>query len=274
MSMFFISSRHQSWSTLMWFISRLQTSGGLDDSDSDVLFALAEELGSVLMLHGLFGEQKTLPESYVSIYTSPVCNAHLGVEPNDLPPLSVLGSQLASQLPAVDVAALRMVNKSFPENPARMEVLLHPDIGVLRRSNIPIVEVDQPVSLVDVLRVHDWSYIRRLMQAAAASVSPSHEALTSTIVQLDSDTGVTRNSWEAASCAARAVIEAASAVCRGDTKRVFCAIRPPGHHVGVFGACQPTSRPGEVTDEDMAAGSLGFCLLNHVAIGASYVMAK
>ncbi|PHJ18512.1 histone deacetylase hdac5 [Cystoisospora suis] len=85
----------------------------------------------------------------------------------------------------------------------------------------------------------------------------------------DGDTPVTCFSWTAAVHAAGSVIAAVDAVCEGRCRNAFCAVRPPGHHLGNWGAAQ-TSPSTKLTDEDMAAGSQGFCLLNNVAIGASY----
>ncbi|EWC85371.1 hypothetical protein PFNF54_05846 [Plasmodium falciparum NF54] len=48
-------------------------------------------------------------------------------------------------------------------------------------------------------------------------------------------------------------------------KKIFCVVRPPGHHLGTFGAAQ-----FNLTDEDVAAGSQGFCILNNVAVGLAY----
>lgn len=33
-----------------------------------------------------------------------------------------------------------------------------------------------------------------------------------------------------------AVIEAVDKIMKGEATRAFCAIRPPGHHAGVYGA--------------------------------------
>ncbi|PFH32801.1 histone deacetylase HDAC5 [Besnoitia besnoiti] len=84
----------------------------------------------------------------------------------------------------------------------------------------------------------------------------------------DGDTPVTCFSWAAAVHAAGAVIAAVDAVCEGKCRNAFCAVRPPGHHLGNWGAAQTAAN--KLTDEDIAAGSQGFCLLNNVAIGASY----
>jgi acetoin utilization deacetylase AcuC-like enzyme len=62
-------------------------------------------------------------------------------------------------------------------------------------------------------------------------------------------TRISKGSYKAARHAAGAVMQGIEDIAAGQTERVFCAVRPPGHHAG------PTS--GE-----------GFCLFNNVAIGA------
>lgn len=56
--------------------------------------------------------------------------------------------------------------------------------------------------------------------------------------ELDSDTPFTPKSWQAACAAAGTVIAAVHSVCSGETRIAFCAVRPPGHHVGTWGPCQ------------------------------------
>lgn len=74
---------------------------------------------------------------------------------------------------------------------------------------------------------------------------------TSEGTSLDPDTYISKDSFEAARCAAGAVIEAAERSSAGEISRAFCAVRPPGHHA----------------EADCA---MGFCLFNNVAIGARY----
>ena len=70
------------------------------------------------------------------------------------------------------------------------------------------------------------------------------------------ETFVNRYTYEAACVAAGSVIDAVKAIYEtGDVERVFCAIRPPGHH------CHH-------------AKAHGFCLFNNVAIGAKYALAS
>ena len=71
---------------------------------------------------------------------------------------------------------------------------------------------------------------------------------------LDPDTYVTPQSPAAARRAAGAVLAATEAVLAGEVRSAFCAVRPPGHHA---------------TPER----SMGFCLLNNVAIAAAHALA-
>ena len=73
------------------------------------------------------------------------------------------------------------------------------------------------------------------------------------------DTFLTWGSWSALTKAAGVVCAAIDAVSTGRCKNAFCAIRPPGHHAGRTGETENTS-------------SQGFCLINNVAIGATYAV--
>lgn len=68
---------------------------------------------------------------------------------------------------------------------------------------------------------------------------------------LDSDTYVMLGSWEAAQQGAGAAIEAVDALVSGRAANAFALTRPPGHH----------ATPNR---------SMGFCLLNNIAIAARY----
>jgi acetoin utilization deacetylase AcuC-like enzyme len=87
--------------------------------------------------------------------------------------------------------------------------------------------------------VHDRAYIKALF----ANIPKAGFAM------IDTDTGVSPGSREAALRAAGAVVKGVDLVMAGEVTNAFCAVRPPGHH-----AC--------------AERAMGFCLFNNIAIGA------
>ncbi|KAJ1612876.1 histone deactylase [Cryptosporidium canis] len=184
------------------------------------------------------------------VFTHSCCADHISLpEPMDMP-----------------IRRSKLVNK-IPENPTRMEVLVKPNVGILKSSEFALLQWSEscrPVVLSDILRVHDWSYIRLLQHKVEESrliwdQRPFHTG------SIDDDTQLTPGSWKAALHACGAVINAVDCVCGGENRNAFCAIRPPGHHLGTWGAAQTVG-----SDEGIPSGSQGFCLLNNVAIGAAY----
>jgi acetoin utilization deacetylase AcuC-like enzyme len=65
------------------------------------------------------------------------------------------------------------------------------------------------------------------------------------------DTHVSRESWSVARTASGAGTLAVDHIFSGELQRLFCIVRPPGHHA------TPTK-------------GMGFCLFNHIAIAARY----
>jgi len=68
---------------------------------------------------------------------------------------------------------------------------------------------------------------------------------------IDSDTICSRDSYDAACMAVGAGVVALDGIRSGEFERVFCAVRPPGHH----------ATPKQ---------AMGFCLFNNIAIAARY----
>eukprot|EP00878_Enallax_costatus_P016221 GHUV01017014.1.p1 GENE.GHUV01017014.1~~GHUV01017014.1.p1 ORF type:complete len:704 (+),score=270.00 GHUV01017014.1:1195-3306(+) len=149
-----------------------------------------------------------------------------------------------------------------PENVERIRVLVNPDRGVLMTSDFASrlrwERSVPPAPIADVLRVHDWNYVRGL-QIACQAIPDRPDG----IAHLDPDTTVSHHTFHVALRAASAVCMAVDKVVRQEVANAFCAVRPPGHHAGPRGI---------VTSKKDRTGSHGFCLLNNVAIGAAYAM--
>lgn len=131
-----------------------------------------------------------------------------------------------------------MQKETQPENAERLMVLIDKDKGVLTKSkellgnqNYCLRPVSQPVALADVLKVHDYRYINDVIRKCRALESNGDEGL----AKYDRDSMISPQTWEAARMASGAVIEACDKVMTDEFTNGFCAIRPPGHHAGVFG---------------------------------------
>jgi acetoin utilization deacetylase AcuC-like enzyme len=75
------------------------------------------------------------------------------------------------------------------------------------------------------------------------------------IQNLDGDTVICPDSWDAATLSAGAGLTAIDQIITGQLDNAFTAVRPPGHHA----------------EKDRA---MGFCLFNNVAIAARYAIKK
>ncbi len=91
--------------------------------------------------------------------------------------------------------------------------------------------------------LHNPSMITKLYTESAKLAG------TEKLYMADPDTGMCAESMRAAELAAGAVQVAVDRVLAGESKRAFCAVRPPGHHAE-------------------ESGSMGFCLINNIALGA------
>lgn len=129
-----------------------------------------------------------------------------------------------------------------PENIKRLraieQALADPEFQALERVDAERGE------RAEIGRVHDSDYIERVL----ASIPGSGQT------HIDADTVVSAGSGEAALRAAGAARQAVDAIMSGDTNRVFCALRPPGHH----------AEPNR---------AMGFCLFNNVAVAAAHARA-
>ncbi len=136
------------------------------------------------------------------------------------------------------------VASGHPETPERLSSLLAhlSDIGLTH--DYPLHEAPS-VARADILRAHPANHLSHLKQSVA----------TDGVVPLDPDTWLGSHSLEAAMAAAGAVCAGIDDVVAGHDSRIFCAVRPPGHHA----------------ESDAA---MGFCILNSVAIGALHALQR
>lgn len=129
--------------------------------------------------------------------------------------------------------------EGHPESAARLRAVLtaleDPAFQYLQRMEAPRATLEQ------ISRCHDRNYVERVLSSIPAH---GHKAL-------DADTVVSPGSGEAALRAAGALVMAVDAVLADEVKRVFCAVRPPGHHAEI-------------------AQAMGFCLFNNVVVGAMH----
>jgi len=127
-----------------------------------------------------------------------------------------------------------------PECPDRLRAVLRAleaeEFADLLRDEAPAATVEQ------LTRVHPANYV-----SAILGIRPAPDDQ----VALDGDTIMSWGSAEAALRAAGAGVAGVDAVCRGEVRRVFCAVRPPGHHA------EP-NRP------------MGFCLFANAAVAARH----
>lgn len=130
-----------------------------------------------------------------------------------------------------------------PERPARLAAALaafrHPALAPCPSLPAPLASREQ------LCLAHDAAHVERIWSAGEAGSQ----------VQLDPDTAIAAGSLAAARRAAGAVIAGVDAVLEGSARRVFCAVRPPGHHA-------------------TARQAMGFCQFNNIAIGARHALSR
>ena len=128
-----------------------------------------------------------------------------------------------------------------PESPERLRAVLaaldDPHFAAIERIEAPRATREQ------LERAHSDEYVEHIF---ASAPEQGH-------ARLDPDTMMSPGSLEAALRAAGATCAAVDAVLTGETRRAFCAVRPPGHHA-------------------TRSEAMGFCLFNNVAVAAAHAL--
>ena len=134
--------------------------------------------------------------------------------------------------------------EGHPERKERLESILE---AIQRIDEIPIDLKEAPIAQYsDINLVHPQSYLDDIF-----SMIPS-QGLVGVEKEPYADTLLCPNSKEAILRACGSGISASKDLMNGNSKRIFCAVRPPGHHA-------ETSRVN------------GFCFINNVAVAARFM---
>ena len=139
---------------------------------------------------------------------------------------------------------------NHPEHMGRLPAIVN---ALYRDTPALLDHVDQiegvPITSGDVLRVHTEEMWLRFQKASELAIDRNQ------IVGLDHETLVSPASMEAALAGAGCVVTAVQRVLEGQNETAFALARPPGHHA-------------------TADLSMGFCLINSVAIAARWLRAN
>ena len=136
---------------------------------------------------------------------------------------------------------------NHPERKERLQTVLK---SIEEATNIDIDIKDAPlIDLDNVYLVHPEEYIKNIF-----SLIPNF-GLKGVEKEPYADTFLCRNSKNAILRSCGAGIAAADSLINDNRKRIFCAVRPPGHHA-------ETERAN------------GFCFINNVAVTARYLQNK
>ena len=130
-----------------------------------------------------------------------------------------------------------------PENQTRLPAAMGGVMDAGLGDSIVEVEIAS-ATIDDAARVHDRKYLDHLQMFCQAGGG-----------RIDPDTDASLGSWDTAMAAAGAGLATIETLKRGEARSGLVLVRPPGHHA-------------------LTSHSMGFCLLNNIAIAAASLTAQ
>jgi len=134
---------------------------------------------------------------------------------------------------------LKHKNEPHPENPGRLNAIQKNIESSKYYNNLTLIQ-PRKATIEDIAKVHGTGYIQSVEDSCRNGVR-----------NLDADTVISTDSYQAALLSAGAGLEAVDKILEGTVDNAFCAVRPPGHHA----------------EQNKA---MGFCLFNNVGVIARY----
>ena len=134
---------------------------------------------------------------------------------------------------------LKHKNEPHPENPGRLNAIQKNIESSKYYNNLTLIQ-PRKATVEDIAKVHGTGYIRSVEDSCRNGVH-----------NLDADTVISSDSYQAALLSAGAGLEALDKILEGTVGNAFCAVRPPGPHA----------------EQNKA---MGFCLFNNVGVIARY----
>ena len=137
---------------------------------------------------------------------------------------------------------LHHMGRHHPEQPARLAAI---DDRLIASGLDAVLQHHraEPVARSALVAAHEAAYVNEIFARAPRDG----------VLWFDGETAMNEHSLRAALLAAGALVMGVDLALAGEAARVFCAVRPPGHHAG----------------RDRA---MGFCFFNNVAVGAYHAI--